>query len=52
MPPIGKNADCFLRSTEPKVRIKRPARDAQPAPAWSCSKGFGGSATNKQMQMC
>ena len=28
--------------------MKASRRDAQPAPARSCSKGFGGAATNKQ----
>ena len=43
-----KDADRFHRPGGPQARKKTSRRDAQPAPARSCSKGFGGAATNKQ----
>ena len=45
---VRRNADVPLIFCGPAAHIKRPARDAQPAPEWSCSKGFGGAALNKQ----
>ena len=45
---VKRNADIPLILCGPAAHIKRPARDAQPAPKWSCSKGFGGAALNKQ----
>ena len=40
---------AFPYSIGPKGRIKRPVRDAQPAPKWSCSAGdWGAASTSKK----
>jgi len=43
------SADRFSIFYQTEGPDQASRRDAQPAPEWSCSKGFGGAATNKQI---